>query len=251
VPISNVSSRWRIAIFLAVLIECGLIAGLHRALTIEPQSREPAPTTVVFERPQPLPSLRPPPPTPTPTPPPTPQPPVVHPVIPPVRPVTVAIRRPAAKTRPLLTHATTHAPAPVKAVPAVVAVATAAPVAISAPPQAAPSSAAVATPAPVATATSQYVDPAVLAAYNAKLTAAVQAAFHVPGTAADMGFKGRVQVEFTMRNGVLTNVRVDVPSGLVAVDRAAVRAVQTANYPLPPQVLIGKDGTYQIWVACV
>jgi protein TonB len=218
---------------------------------VEPQSRESTPTTVVFERPQPLPSLRPPPPTPTPTPPPTPQPQVAHPVIPPVRPVTVAIRRPAAKTQPMLARPTTHVPPPVKAAPVEIAAATAAPVAISPPAVAAPSSAPVATPVPIATATSQYVDPAILAAYDAKLTAAVQAAFHVPGTAADMGFKGRVQVEFTMRNGVLTNVRVDVPSGLAAVDRAAVRAVQTANYPLPPQVLIGKDGTYQIWVACV
>jgi protein TonB len=247
VPISNASNRWWIAISLAMLIECGLIAGLHRILTVEPQSREPERTTVVFERPQPLPSLRPPAPTPTPTP----QPPVPHPVIPPVRAAAAAVRRPAAKTQPLLAHPTTHAPAPIKAVPADVAAATAVPLAIAAPLQEAPSSTPVTTPAPLPAATNQYVDPAVLAAYNAKLTAAVQAAFHVPGMATDMGFKGRVQVEFTMRNGILTNVRVDVPSGLAAVDRAAVRAVQTANYPLPPQVLLGKDGTYQIWVACV
>jgi periplasmic protein TonB len=132
--------------------------------------------------------------------------------------------------------------APVTAVSAVVVVPPPAQVVASSPPVA-PS----APPPPTAAS----IDPAILGAYDAKLTAAVQAAFHAPSTAADMNFKGRVRIEFNLRDGVVTNVRVDVPSGLGAVDRAAVKAVQMASYPLPPQVLLGKDGTYQIWVACI
>lgn len=94
------------------------------------------------------------------------------------------------------------------------------------------------------------IDPAVIAAYNAKLNAAVQAAFRVPQTANDMGFKGRVRIEFSMRDGIVANPRVVVPSGLGLVDRAALKAVESARYPLPPSVLVGKDGTYTIWVEC-
>jgi protein TonB len=98
-------------------------------------------------------------------------------------------------------------------------------------------------PAPAAT-----VDPSVLAAYNARLNAAVQAAFRIPSAAADMGFKGRVRVEFTLRDGVVTDARVVQPCGLPMIDRAALAAVQSAKYPPPPQVLQGKSGVYQIWV---
>ena len=237
-------SRWSTAIGLALLVECGLVAGLNRILVIEPSSR-PEPATVVFERPQPLPSLRP-------TPTPTPQPPVRRPEMPRVVAAPVAFQPQKVVPRRLQPHevarleqrapaaASIAQPAPVAATPAEL---------VTPPPfQGTPTNPPATTPEPAAT--SQVIDPAVLAAYNAKLTAAVQAAFRVPNAAADIGFKGRVRIEFTLRNGVVTNIRVDVPSGLGPVDRAAVRAVQTANYPLPPQVLLGKDGTYQIWVAC-
>ena len=173
-----------------------------------------------------------------------------------VRPVTFRPRKVAPRPvqpheAPLVARLTPRAPeAASNAQPIVLVAATPVPLITPQPVQETPSSPPAKTPAPLPDATSQSIDPAILAAYNAKLTAAVQAAFRVPSTAADMGFKGRVRIEFTLRNGVVINVRVDVPSGFRAVDRAAVRAVQTANYPLPPQVLLGKDGTYQIWVAC-
>jgi periplasmic protein TonB len=92
------------------------------------------------------------------------------------------------------------------------------------------------------------VDPAL--AYNFKLAAAVQAAFVVPGPASALGFKGRARVEFHLRDGVASNAKVIQPSGLGAVDRAAIKAVEAAAFPAPPPALAGKDGVYQIWVAC-
>jgi protein TonB len=92
------------------------------------------------------------------------------------------------------------------------------------------------------------VDPAI--AYNLKLAAAVQAAFVVPGPAAALGFKGRARVEFHLKDGVVSNAKLIQASGLGAVDRAALKAVEVAVFPAPPSALVGKEGVYQIWVAC-
>jgi protein TonB len=92
------------------------------------------------------------------------------------------------------------------------------------------------------------VDPAL--AYNIKLAAAVQAAFEVPGSAKALGFKGKARVEFSLRNGAASSIRIVQSSGLSAVDRAAVTAVQVASFPPPPSALQNKEGLYQIWVAC-
>jgi len=104
-----------------------------------------------------------------------------------------------------------------------------------------PAAAPVNPPAPV-------VDPAL--AYNVKLAAAVQAAFVVPGPAAALGFKGRARVEFHLRDGVVSNAKIVQASGLGAADRAALKAVEMASFPAPPPSLLGKEGVYQIWVAC-
>jgi len=112
-----------------------------------------------------------------------------------------------------------------------------APAPLPQPPAAAP----VMPPAPV-------VDPAL--AYNVKLAAAVQAAFVVPGPAAALGFKGRARVEFHLRDGVVSNAKIIQASGLGVVDRAALKAVEVASFPVPPTSLVGKEGVYQIWVAC-
>jgi protein TonB len=110
------------------------------------------------------------------------------------------------------------------------------------PPQVQPAAPAPAAPVP------PVVDPAI--AYNQKLSAAVQAAFVVPGTATALGFKGRARVEFHLKDGVVSNVKVIQASGLGAVDRAALKAVEAAVFPAPPAALVGKEGVYQIWVAC-
>jgi protein TonB len=93
------------------------------------------------------------------------------------------------------------------------------------------------------------VDPTL--AYNVKLAAAVQAAFSVPAPAAALNFKGRTRVEFGLRDGLASNIRVVQSSGLGAADRAAIKAVETATFPPPPPSLQGKEGSYQIWVACL
>ena len=128
---------------------------------------------------------------------------------------------------------------PEEPAPPVVAKPTAfsAPAPLPQPPAAAP----VNTPAPA-------VDPAL--AYNVKLAAAVQAAFVVPGPAAALGFKGRARVEFHLRDGIVSNAKIIQASGLGAVDRAALKAVEMASFPVPPPALVGKEGVYQIWVAC-
>jgi len=73
----------------------------------------------------------------------------------------------------------------------------------------------------------------------------------VPGPALALGFKGRARLEFHLRDGVASNVKIIQPSGLGAVDRAALKAVEAAAFPSPPPALAGKDGVYQIWVACL
>jgi TonB family protein len=109
---------------------------------------------------------------------------------------------------------------------------------------------ALATPTPVANAvpTGPVVDPAI--AYNVKLAAAVQAAFEIPAAVSALGFKGRTQVEFVLRDGLVSAIRVIQGSGLGAADRAAIKAVQAAVYPPPPPALQGREGRYQIWVVC-
>jgi protein TonB len=92
------------------------------------------------------------------------------------------------------------------------------------------------------------IDPAL--AYNVKLAAAVQAAFEVPGSAKALSFKGKARVEFNLHDGLASAIRVVQSSGLGAVDRAAVKAVEMAKFPLPPAELKSKEGIYQIWVAC-
>lgn len=86
-------------------------------------------------------------------------------------------------------------------------------------------------------------------AYNAKITAAAQMALEVPGSVTALNFKGRARVGFKLRDGVVSGIVLLVSSGLGAMDRAAAKAVQTANYPAPPVALQGKEIAYEIWVA--
>ena len=85
-------------------------------------------------------------------------------------------------------------------------------------------------------------------AYNAKLTAAAQAAFEVPGTVAALNFKGRARVGFKLRDGLASSIAIVQSSGLGAMDRAALKAVQTAAFPQPPPALQAKEMAYEIWV---
>lgn len=158
---------------------------------------------------------------------------------PPLKPTKVPEIQPKVKAVVPVLPAVPEVRPPEEPAPPVVAKPTAfsAPAHLPQPPAAAP----VNPPAPVA-------DPAL--AYNVKLAAAVQAAFVVPGPAAALGFKGRARVEFHLRDGIVSNAKVVQASGLGAVDRAALKAVEMASFPVPPPALVGKEGVYQIWVAC-
>lgn len=157
-------------------------------------------------------------------------PPVVPPVKQPVRAVTP----------------TPPAPVPTPVVAAVTPPMSPAPSPIAAP-TAPANPVATASPAvPVVQPTANVVDLAL--AYNAKLTAAAQAAFEVPGAVTALGFKGRARVEFSLRDAVASAVHIVQTSGLGAMDRAALKAVQNAEFPQPPASLQGKELRYQIWV---
>ena len=159
----------------------------------------------------------------------------------PTPPPAPAVAKPMPRTAPPPPAAAPPiAPAPLAPQPATAA----APAPVAAPVAAAP--APVPPPPPPS---APVVDPA--PAYNAKLSAAVQAAFEVPAAAAALNFKGRTRVEFSLRDGVVSGIRVVQSSGLGLADRAAVRAVQVAAFPAPPPALQGKEGIYQIWVACL
>jgi len=101
------------------------------------------------------------------------------------------------------------------------------------------------TPAPLP-AQPPTVDPA--PAYNGKIATAAQAALEVPGSVTALNFKGRARVGFKLRDGVVSGIVIIQSSGLGAMDRAAIKAVQTANYPAPPAALQGKEIAYEIWV---
>ena len=153
---------------------------------------------------------------------------------------------PVVPPKPLLRAVTPTPPAPVPT-PVVAAVtppvsAAPSPIAAAAP---APATAAPAVPAP-ATVAANVVDPA--QAYNAKLTAAAQAAFEVPGAVTALAFKGRARVEFNLRDAQASGIHIVQTSGLGAMDRAALKAVQNAAFPQPPASLQGKELRYQIWV---
>jgi len=86
------------------------------------------------------------------------------------------------------------------------------------------------------------------AEYAAKVRAAVQAAHSYPPAAAALRYSGRVRVEFHLRDKIPGEAHLLVASGLGIIDRAALQAVQNAQYPEPPQELMGSDLVYQVWV---
>jgi protein TonB len=88
----------------------------------------------------------------------------------------------------------------------------------------------------------------VTAEYAAKVHAAVLAAHHYPPAAASLGYAGRVRVEFHLRDRVPSGLHLMVASGIGMIDRAALQAVQNAQYPDPPAEIQGIDHVYQIWV---
>ena len=100
-------------------------------------------------------------------------------------------------------------------------------------------------PAPPATG-----HPDLQATYDAKVKGAVNAWHnaHYPPAASTMHFAGKTQVEFHLRDGVVSGVRVLATCGVGLFDQSSLAAVQGASYPEAPAELHGHDNLYQIWV---
>lgn len=88
----------------------------------------------------------------------------------------------------------------------------------------------------------------ILADYTSKVRAAVQAALVYPRAAEELGYTGRVRVEFRLQNGHPADARVMISSKVSMFDRAALQAVQSASYPPPPEFLLGQSRLFQVWV---
>ncbi|MDE2342661.1 MAG: TonB family protein [Betaproteobacteria bacterium] len=90
--------------------------------------------------------------------------------------------------------------------------------------------------------------PDVLADYMSKVRAAVQSALVYPESAREMQFTGRARLEFQLYHGVQSKARVVVSSGFRVFDRAALLAVQNAQYPQPPSSMADESRLFQVWV---
>ena len=87
------------------------------------------------------------------------------------------------------------------------------------------------------------------AEYIARVRAAVQGAFEYPMAAKAQDFKGRTRVAFNLTDTHPGSARVIVSSGMSIVDRAALRAVEAASYPPPPEALSHVDQAFEVWVS--
>lgn len=99
------------------------------------------------------------------------------------------------------------------------------------------------TPPPVA-----HVDANAQRVFAASVKAAVQNAVQYPYAARAAHISGRARVSFSYRDGQVSDVGIAVSSGYDMLDRAALRTVETAFYPLPPADLKGKTLTFSVWV---
>lgn len=92
--------------------------------------------------------------------------------------------------------------------------------------------------------------PDLQATYDAKVKGAVYAWHNAnyPSAASAMHFSGKTQVEFHLRDGVVSGVRVMTSCGVGLFDQSSLAAVQGARYPEAPAELHGHDNLYQIWV---
>jgi protein TonB len=84
--------------------------------------------------------------------------------------------------------------------------------------------------------------------FEGALRAAIQAALHYPESARLSGMSGRTRVAFQYRDGVVSDVRVVVSSGIGLLDRAAVAAARDAAYPMPEPAFVGKTLSEQLWI---
>ncbi|NPT57781.1 TonB family protein [Paraburkholderia elongata] len=215
--------RIYLAAAFALVVEAGVLAGAYLMLTHRHVAQAELPATVLTLAPAAAP-------TPAPAAQPAPQPqPVAHPPQPVHRAERVVTQRPVV-----------HAPAPVappKPDPA--------PTVPSATPTEPPAVSHPAPPPPVA-APATPATPG--ASFEAALRAAIQSALHYPESARMGGITGRTRVAFEYRDGLISDARVVVSSGVGLLDRAALAAVRDAVCPKPESAFAGKTLSEQLWV---
>ncbi|MBV8634479.1 MAG: energy transducer TonB [Burkholderiaceae bacterium] len=92
--------------------------------------------------------------------------------------------------------------------------------------------------------------PDLQATYDAKVRGAVHAWHnaHYPPAASTMHFSGKTQIEFHLRDGIVSGIRIMTTCGVGLFDQSSLAAVQGASYPEAPAELRGHDNLYQIWV---
>ncbi len=208
------------ALLLAFIVESLVLAGLVTMMAAKSAAPPPPPIRIALVAPPaPKPAVTPKPP-PKPLPKPTPHPPPKRVVVPPPP-------RPLPKV---------VAPKPAPLPPS--------PVAAPTPPPPPPLPRAVPLPPPPPPAP----DPQVKDSYLGRVKAAIQVAVRYPPAARMMGEQGRVEVEFTLKDGVADGVRVLVPGATAAFNAAALAAVKAARMPAPPPALAGKRMSLTLWV---
>ncbi len=109
------------------------------------------------------------------------------------------------------------------------------------PPQPAPPAA----PAPPRSAASEQ---GTLAAWEARVSAAVQDAAIYPASARRLHREGRAQVQFDYDHGTVAHVAVVQSSKLGVLDEAAREAVTRAAMPRPPAEIASQMHTMLVWV---
>ncbi|CAB3803256.1 hypothetical protein LMG28138_05308 [Pararobbsia alpina] len=208
---------------IALVAEVLLAGGAFVLLTHKsPMPMEPPPTVLTLAAP------------------PAPTPPAPKPVVPtPPKPEAPQPVRPVVPVHHVVTHAQAPKPA---VVPPPQPAPTPAPLAPSdAPTEPAPAPRPAPAPPPAAPSTGS-------PSFEGALRAAIQAALHYPESARMAGMSGRTRVAFQYRDGVVSDVRVVVSSGMGVLDRAAVAAVRDAAYPKPESAFVGKTLSEQLWV---
>lgn|GEM_PF-882695 len=91
-------------------------------------------------------------------------------------------------------------------------------------------------------------DPSALAAWEARVRAAIQAALVYPPSARWLRETGRARVAFVWSSGVASHPRILVSSGIRALDSAALAAVRDARIPPPPGDIGPGPYHFAVWV---
>lgn len=103
-------------------------------------------------------------------------------------------------------------------------------------------------PAPTAAPMASGDDNSTLARLAGSINTAVQQAASMPLVARRQHREGKAQVGFSYLDGAVANVALLQSSQSRVLDDAALDAVRSARYPLPPAVLRGRRLPMQVWI---